>query len=252
MPMCWPTAARACCSCPRRCIPSSRTSSAGCRISNMSWCPAATRSATRSSPMNLQRKPIPLRPCRPMPRSRHSGSIPPAPPACPRACGTMHSNLQATAETYGKQVLGIREGDVCLSAAKLFFAYGLGNALTFPMSVGASTVLNAERPTPARMRDLLNKYNPTIFYGAPTLFAAMLNDEATKNAQAQRGCASVPPQAKRCRNRSAMPGRHASASTSSTASARRSCCTSSCRTRPATSSTAAPAVRCLATRCGLV
>ena len=51
-------------------------------------------------------------------------------------------------ETYARQVLGIREDDVGLSAAKLFFAYGLGNALTFPMSVGATTVLNSERPTP--------------------------------------------------------------------------------------------------------
>src|SRR3981189_3369619 len=66
----------------------------------------------------------------------------------PKGVRHLHSNLQATAETYGKQVLGIKESDVCLSAAKLFFAYGLGNALTFPMSVGASTVLNAERPTP--------------------------------------------------------------------------------------------------------
>src|SRR5213076_209136 len=77
----------------------------------------------------------------------------------PKGVRHLHSNLQATAETYGKQVLGIKEADVCLSAAKLFFAYGLGNALTFPMSVGARTVLNAERPTPARMYELLNKYN---------------------------------------------------------------------------------------------
>jgi 4-hydroxybenzoate-CoA ligase len=95
----------------------------------------------------------------------------------------LHSNLQATAETFGQQVLGIQESDVCLSAAKLYFAYGLGNALTFPMSVGASAVLNAERPTPARMYQLLNAYNPTIFFGAPTLFASMLNDEAAKNAR---------------------------------------------------------------------
>ena len=84
----------------------------------------------------------------------------------PKGVRHLHSNLQATAETYASQVLGISESDVCLSAAKLFFAYGLGNALTFPMSVGASTVLNADRPTPARMFELLNKYNPTIFYGA--------------------------------------------------------------------------------------
>ncbi|MCA6124731.1 benzoate-CoA ligase family protein [Bradyrhizobium sp. WSM 1704] len=98
----------------------------------------------------------------------------------PKGVRHLHSNLAATAETYAKQVLGIREDDVGLSAAKLFFAYGLGNALTFPMSVGATTVLNAERPTPAVMFALLNKYHPSIFFGVPTLFAAMLNDEAMK------------------------------------------------------------------------
>ncbi|VIO66456.1 Benzoate--CoA ligase [Bradyrhizobium ivorense] len=98
----------------------------------------------------------------------------------PKGVRHLHSNMAATAETYAKQVLGIREDDVGLSAAKLFFAYGLGNALTFPMSVGASTVLNAERPTPAVMFALLNKYHPSIFFGVPTLFAAMLNDEAMK------------------------------------------------------------------------
>ena len=100
----------------------------------------------------------------------------------PKGVRHLHCNLPATADTYAKQVLGIREDDVCLSAAKLFFAYGLGNALTFPMSVGATTVLNSDRPTPARMFELLNKYNPTIFYGVPTLFAAMLNEEAMKHA----------------------------------------------------------------------
>lgn len=102
----------------------------------------------------------------------------------PKGVRHLHANLAATADTYAKQVLGIREDDVCLSAAKLFFAYGLGNAMTFPMSVGATTILNPERPTPATMFALMNKYNPTIFYGVPTLFAAMLNDEALK---AERG-----------------------------------------------------------------
>jgi 4-hydroxybenzoate-CoA ligase len=99
----------------------------------------------------------------------------------PKGVRHLHSNMAATADTYAKQVLGIREDDVCLSAAKLFFAYGLGNALTFPMSVGATTVLNSERPTPAVMFALMNKYNPTIFFGVPTLFSAMLNDEAQKH-----------------------------------------------------------------------
>ena len=98
----------------------------------------------------------------------------------PKGVRHLHCNLAATAETYAKQVLGIREDDVGLSAAKLFFAYGLGNALTFPMSVGATTILNSERPTPAVMFALMNKYHPSIFFGVPTLFAAMLNDEATK------------------------------------------------------------------------
>jgi 4-hydroxybenzoate-CoA ligase len=102
----------------------------------------------------------------------------------PKGVRHLHSSLQATADTYGTQVLGIEERDVCLSAAKLYFAYGLGNALTFPMAVGASAVLNADRPTPARMYELLNAYNPTLFFGAPTLFAGMLNDEAAKNTRA--------------------------------------------------------------------
>jgi 4-hydroxybenzoate-CoA ligase len=99
----------------------------------------------------------------------------------PKGVRHLHASPQATAETYAQQVLGIRESDICLSAAKLFFAYGLGNALTFPMSVGASTVLYSDRPTPAAMFGLMRKYNATIFYGVPTLYAAMLNDEAFKN-----------------------------------------------------------------------
>jgi 4-hydroxybenzoate-CoA ligase len=100
----------------------------------------------------------------------------------PKGVRHLHSNLAATADTYARQVLGIREDDLALSAAKLFFAYGLGNALTFPMSVGASTVLNTERPTPARMFELMQRYHPTIFFGVPTLFAAMLNDATLGDA----------------------------------------------------------------------
>src|SRR5437762_10866695 len=81
----------------------------------------------------------------------------------PKGVRHLHSNLAATADTYAKHVLGIREDDVGLSAAKLFFAYGLVNALTFTMSVVASTVLNSERPTPPLMFSLMNKYDPTIF-----------------------------------------------------------------------------------------
>jgi 4-hydroxybenzoate-CoA ligase len=106
----------------------------------------------------------------------------------PKGVRHLHASLAATADTYAKQVLGIREDDVGLSAAKLFFAYGLGNALTFPMSVGATTILNSERPTPALMFALMKKYNPSIFFGVPTLFSAMLNDEALKS---ERGGAKL-------------------------------------------------------------
>jgi benzoate-CoA ligase len=97
-----------------------------------------------------------------------------------RPKGTVHShgNPYWTCELYGKRVLRLREDDVCFSAAKLFFAYGLGNALSFPMSVGATTLLMAERPTPdatfKRWLGEVGGMKPTVFYGAPTGFAGML------------------------------------------------------------------------------
>jgi len=94
----------------------------------------------------------------------------------PKGTVHLHSHLVQTAELYGRAVLGIREDDVVYSAAKLFFAYGLGNALTFPMSVGATTVLLPSRPTPADVFGVLKKFRPTIFYGVPTLYAALLAD----------------------------------------------------------------------------
>jgi len=93
-----------------------------------------------------------------------------------RPKGTVHThgNLYWTAETYGLPILGLREDDVVFSAAKLFFAYGLGNALTFPLSAGATTILMAERPTPQAVFRRLVERKPTIFCGVPTLYAAML------------------------------------------------------------------------------
>ena len=90
----------------------------------------------------------------------------------PKGVRHVHGALRATAETYGAQVLGICENDVIFSAAKIFFAYGLGNALTFPMSVGAATILFGGRPTPDVVLDVLTTHRPTIFCGVPTLYAA--------------------------------------------------------------------------------
>ena len=92
----------------------------------------------------------------------------------PKGTVHLHSHLVLTAELYAKKVLGIRESDVVFSAAKLFFAYGLGNAMTFPLYVGATTVLMAERPTPDAVFKRLVEKKPTIFYGVPTLYAGML------------------------------------------------------------------------------
>ncbi|MGE0767715.1 MAG: benzoate-CoA ligase family protein [Hyphomicrobiaceae bacterium] len=92
----------------------------------------------------------------------------------PKGVRHVHTSLMATARLYGQAVLGIREDDVGFSAAKLFFAYGLGNAMSFPLSVGATTILLAERPTPDSVFRTLQQHQPTIFYGVPTLYAAML------------------------------------------------------------------------------
>ena len=105
----------------------------------------------------------------------------------PKGTVHTHANPYWTAELYGTPVLGVTERDVCFSAAKLFFAYGLGNALSFPLSVGATTILMAERPTPdavfRRWRGEVggtggagrpSGARPTIFFGAPTGFAGML------------------------------------------------------------------------------
>jgi benzoate-CoA ligase len=111
----------------------------------------------------------------------------------PKGTVHLHSHLIQTAELYGRGVLGIRESDVVYSAAKLFFAYGLGNALTFPMSVGATTVLLPARPAPADVFALLKKYQPTVFYGVPTLYAALLADPAkpAKSELRLRVCTSA-------------------------------------------------------------
>jgi benzoate-CoA ligase len=116
-----------------------------------------------------------------------------------RPKGTLHThaNLYWTAELYGKRVLGLTERDVCFSAAKLFFAYGLGNALTFPLSVGASVILMAERPTPEatfkRWLGGVGNTRPSVFFGAPTGFAGMLASPAlpAKKETALRLCSSA-------------------------------------------------------------
>ena len=92
----------------------------------------------------------------------------------PKGVKHVHSSPMATAKLMGQGVIGIRANDVMYSAAKLFFAYGMGNAMSFPLSVGATTILWPQRPTPEAIFDIMRTHRPTIFYGVPSLYTALL------------------------------------------------------------------------------
>jgi benzoate-CoA ligase len=111
----------------------------------------------------------------------------------PKGTAHIHSSLVQTAELYAIPVMGIAETDTVYSVAKLFFAYGLGNALTFPMAVGATSVLMAERPSPTSVSRVLREHRPTVFCGVPTFYAAMLagNDLPQRDELALRRCVSA-------------------------------------------------------------
>ncbi len=93
----------------------------------------------------------------------------------PKAAMHRHANIRHVCETYGSQVLGIRPDDRCLSVAKLFFAYGIGNSMFFPFSVGATAVLEPRRPTPDVVAERVRADEPTLFFGVPTFYAGMLS-----------------------------------------------------------------------------
>ncbi len=95
----------------------------------------------------------------------------------PKAAMHRHGSIRVVSETYGQRVLGITAGDRCFSVAKLFFAYGIGNSLFFPFSVGAAAVLEPGRPTPALVADVVGRHRPTLFFGVPTFYSALLASE---------------------------------------------------------------------------
>ena len=92
----------------------------------------------------------------------------------PKGAVHSHRNMVVSSQSYGKDTLGVREEDICFSAAKLFFAYGLGNGMTFPLWSGASCILFPARPTPESTFEVIESFKPTIYFGVPTLFAAQL------------------------------------------------------------------------------
>jgi 4-hydroxybenzoate-CoA ligase len=92
----------------------------------------------------------------------------------PKGVRHVHTTPMCCARLMGQGIIGIREDDVVFSAAKLFFSYGMGNAMAFPMSVGATSVLLPERPTPDSVFEIMRTHRPSIFYGVPTLYASLL------------------------------------------------------------------------------
>jgi 4-hydroxybenzoate-CoA ligase len=110
----------------------------------------------------------------------------------PKGVRHVHSSLKATADTYAANVLSLGPDDVVFSAAKLFFAYGLGNSMTFPMAAGASTVLLPDRPTPDAVLGVMRRHRPTLFCGVPTLYAALLaHPELAAGAGSERLCLCI-------------------------------------------------------------
>jgi benzoate-CoA ligase len=111
----------------------------------------------------------------------------------PKAAVHVHVDLKLTNDLYAAPILGITANDVCFSVAKLFFAYGLGNAMTFPLSAGATTVLLPDRPTPETVAEILKKHEVTVFYAVPTFYAAFLASPAapSRNELMLRCCVSA-------------------------------------------------------------
>ncbi len=110
----------------------------------------------------------------------------------PKGAMHRHGSLRDTAETYGVDVLAVRPDDVTFSVAKFFFAYGLGNTLTFPFAVGASTILDRSRPSPAGTARILAAHRPTLFFGGPTYYAALMGAQLPRDSFASvRACVSA-------------------------------------------------------------
>ncbi len=107
--------------------------------------------------------------------------------------GTPHKQISMlfTADTYAKTVLNISEDDVCFSVSKLFFAYGLGNSISFPLRFGASTVLLSDSPTPELVLQTLLKFRPSVFFGVPTQYNSLLKKMNGEDLNFIRACASA-------------------------------------------------------------
>ena len=100
----------------------------------------------------------------------------------PKGIVHLQHDMAYTADSFGRHILGITENDICFSVPKIFFAYGFGNSVTFPFSVGASTILLAGRPEPGAVLEMIERFKPTLFFGLPTLYNAMLHHPRIETA----------------------------------------------------------------------
>jgi benzoate-CoA ligase len=108
----------------------------------------------------------------------------------PKGAVHLHHDMITITDLFVKPVLGMRENDITFSASKLFFSYGLGNALYFPFRFGAATVLWPERPDPEKILQVIEKYRPTFFFSVPTLYARLLRVEKRYDLSSLRICLS--------------------------------------------------------------
>jgi benzoate-CoA ligase family protein len=100
----------------------------------------------------------------------------------PKGIVHLQHDMAYTVASFARHILAVREDDICFSVPKVFFAYGFGNSMTFPFAVGASTVLHAGRPEPCAVLDLVERFRPTLFFGLPTLYNALLNHPGIRSA----------------------------------------------------------------------
>ena len=98
----------------------------------------------------------------------------------PKGIVHLHHDMAYTHRSYGAHVLRLASGDRCFSVPKIFFAYGFGNSLTFPFSVGATTVLMPGRPEPGAVLDVIERFRPTVLFGLPTLYTALCHAEGVR------------------------------------------------------------------------
>ena len=111
----------------------------------------------------------------------------------PKGIVHLHHDMAYTQASFGAHVLKLQPDDICFSVPKMFFAYGFGNSVTFPFSIGATTLLMPGRPDPARIAELIETYRPTVFFGLPTLYTALCRSPGieTRDLSSLRQCMSA-------------------------------------------------------------